>query len=134
MADDVEFRRRGIQAVRSKDTKPEMKIRRALHIQGYRYRLHRSDLPGSPDLAFPARRKAVFVNGCFWHGHECKKGARIPRTNSSYWRPKIARNVERDAENLRKLAELGWKTLTVWECEIEDDPSGLGERVTRFLG
>ena len=134
MVEGIEFRRRGIRAVRSTNTKPEMKVRRMLHAQGYRYRLHKPDLPGSPDLAFPARKKAIFVNGCFWHGHSCKNGARTPKNNTAYWNPKITRNIERDAENLKKLAELGWKTLTAWECETKGDAERLRERLTRFLG
>ena len=134
MAETVELRRRVMQAVRSKNTKPEMKVRRMLHAQGYRYRLHKPDLPGSPDIAFPARRKVIFVNGCFWHGHSCKNGARMPKTNVDYWRSKIARNVERETENLNSLAELGWTTFTVWECEIKADLEGLRDRLERFLG
>ena len=133
MIEDVDFRRRGIRAVRSTNTKPEMKVRRMLHALGYRYRLHKPDLPGSPDLAFPAREKAIFVNGCFWHGHSCKNGDRMPKSNVAYWQPKIARNIRRDAENLRKLADSGWEAATVWECEINSDPGGLLQRLTRFL-
>ena len=134
MGETVEDRRRGIRAVRSKDTKPEMRVRRVVHAAGYRYRLHRSDLPGTPDLVFASRRKVVFVNGCMWHGHECKNGSRVPKTNDAYWQPKIARNIKRDAENLKKLAELGWATLTVWECETTNASKSLAERLTRFLG
>lgn len=83
---------------------------------------------------FPSRKKVIFVNGCFWHGHSCKSGARIPVSNTVYWSPKIARNIERDAENLRKLAELGWETLTVWECEIKEDVNSLREKLICFLG
>ena len=120
-------------AVRSKNTEPEMLVRRMLHAQGYRYRIHRSDLPGSPDLAFPSRRKVIFVNGCLWHGHDCERGKKVPRTDDSYWFPKISRNVERDAENLEKLAALGWNAMVAWECEIRDDLDRLGRRIMRFL-
>lgn len=134
MDESIEFRRLGIRAVRSKDTKPEMQIRRMLHARGYRYRLHKRDLPGSPDLTFPARKKVIFVNGCFWHGHSCKNGNRAPKNNQSYWLPKIVRNVERDNANLKKLANLGWEALTVWECEITNDHARLRDRLIRFLG
>lgn len=131
--DSSKSRRHGIASVRSKNTKPEMIVRRMLHAQGYRYCLHRSDLPGSPDLVFPSRKKVVFVHGCFWHGHSCKNGRRIPKRNTSYWRPKIARNVARDAETLAALATLGWQVMTVWECEIRDEPNVLSKLVS-FLG
>lgn len=121
-----------MRAIRSKDMKPEMVVRRAAFAQGYRYRLHRKDLPGKPDLAFIGRRKAIFVHGCFWHQHpNCPEG-RPPRSNTDYWGPKLARNVERDLANEAMLIELGWKTLTVWECETCDS-SKLAERIRNFL-
>lgn len=107
-----------MRAVRSRDTQPEMIVRRAAHALGYRFRLHREDLPGSPDLAFPSRKKAVFVHGCFWHGHDCPRGARMPKANAEYWAAKICRNRARDARVQGELAALGWKTLTIWECEL----------------
>ena len=127
-----ESRRQGIAFVRSKHTKPEMTVRRMLHARGYRYRLHRSDLPGSPDLTFPSRKKVIFVNGCFWHSHTCKNGQRVPKSNTAYWVPKIDRNVARDAENREALAAQGWSVMTVWECEIRDAPNVLRQLV-RFL-
>lgn len=127
-----EHRRRTMQAVRSKDTKPEMMVRRIVHAQGYRYRLHRRDLPGTPDLTFPSRRKVIFVHGCFWHGHPCRGEPRLPKTNRDYWVPKIRRNAERDAEHDRDLAELGWESLTVWECELRDRDRLL-EKLVAFL-
>ncbi|NHK28910.1 DNA mismatch endonuclease Vsr [Parvularcula flava] len=111
-------RRKTMRSVRSKDTGPEMRIRRILHKAGYRYRLHRSDLPGKPDLVFSTRRKVIFVHGCFWHGHHCKKGT-PPSSNKEFWEPKLARNRERDIENLQKLTKMRWNTLTLWECEIK---------------
>lgn len=111
-----EQRRRIMQAVKGKDTTPEMVVRRLLHAQGYRYRLHRKDLPGTPDIVFPSRRKAIFVHGCFWHSHHCPKG-RPPKSKAHYWGPKLASNVERDARKLAALHEAGWQTITVWECE-----------------
>ncbi|CAD6547535.1 Very short patch repair protein [Paraburkholderia sabiae] len=99
---------------------------------GYRYRLHRKDLPGSPDLAFIGRRKVIFVHGCFWHGHTCRRGARRPKTNADYWREKIARNVARDASNESKLTVSGWDVLTVWECELAK-PEELCAKLRAFL-
>jgi DNA mismatch endonuclease, patch repair protein len=120
MTETPAARRRVMQAVKSKNTRPEMLVRKAIHAQGYRYRLHKPDLPGKPDLAFPSRKKAIFVHGCFWHGHACKNGARQPKSNVDYWKPKIAQNKERDAEHARRLGDLGWRTLIVWECDTKD--------------
>jgi len=106
-----------MRAVKSENTTPEMIVRRLVHKLGYRYRLHQKDLPGRPDLVFSSRRKIVLVNGCFWHGHNCARGARRPKENSDYWQTKIERNVERDARNLEALQDAGWQVLTVWECE-----------------
>lgn len=122
-----------MRAVRSRDTKPEMTVRRAAHALGLRFRLHRKDLPGSPDLVFPSRKTAVFVHGCFWHGHDCARGARLPKTNADYWRAKIARNVARDARARGELEALGWRALTIWECELKD-AQALAERLVGFLG
>lgn len=113
-----EIRRRTMRAVKSRDTAPEKLIRRLLHAAGYRYRLHVKSLPGSPDLVFHSKRKAIFINGCFWHGHECSRGSRVPKANRQYWERKIARNRERDCSTLEKLKALGWRVLTIWECEI----------------
>lgn len=121
-----------MRAVKSKDTAPEMAVRRLLHSQGYRYRLHRRDLPGKPDLVFPRRRKVIFVHGCFWHGHDCKRGNRQPKTNINYWRQKIARNCERDASHLRWLRETGWRVLVIWECQTKSQ-NDLLRKATRFL-
>ena len=106
--------------IRSKGMKPEMTVRHQLHSMGYRYRLHRRDLPGKPDLVFPVRRKVIFVHGCFWHQHAdlaCRI-VRQPKSNQEYWLPKLERNVARDAENFVLLRELGWKVLVIWECEV----------------
>jgi DNA mismatch endonuclease (patch repair protein) len=118
--------------VRGKDTAPEMIVRRLAHGAGFRYRLHRKDLPGKPDLCFPARRKIIFVHGCFRHGHDCKLG-RLPKSRPEYWLPKIARNRECDKASIAALAALGWKVLTVWECQTKD-LEALRERVVKFLG
>lgn len=124
--------RRRMARIRSHGTKPEMIVRRAVHALGFRFRLHRRDLPGCPDLVFPARRKVIFVHGCFWHRHTCSIARRVPVTRQEYWGPKLERNVERDEAALTALAELGWEPLTIWECEIAD-PSALSERLKRFL-
>jgi len=112
-------RSRIMRRVKSQDTRPEMLVRRVLHNLGFRYRLHRKDLPGSPDIVFGSRKLAVFVNGCFWHGHSCARGNRLPATNTPYWRRKISTNRKRDARNRRRLNRLGWSVITVWECRIE---------------
>lgn len=107
-----------MRSVKSKDTKPEMAVRRFVHGLGYRFRLHRKSLPGNPDLVFPRLRKVVFVNGCFWHGHDCARGARIPKNNRDYWIAKIARNRERDKLNRKLLFAEGWGVFIAWECQI----------------
>ena len=126
-------RSRTMAAVRSKDTKPEMLVRRAAHALGYRFRLHRKDLPGKPDLVFPSRKAVIFVDGCYWHGHDCKRGARMPKTNVEYWQAKIARNMKRDANNIATLEADGWQVLTIWECEL-NDRDDLARRLQEFLG
>lgn len=109
-----------MRAIRSKGMKPELIVRKAVHALGHRYRLHRPDIPGKPDLAFIGQRKVIFVNGCFWHQHrDCREG-RLPKSNPAYWTPKLARNVARDAENLSHLKAAGWDALTLWECEISN--------------
>ena len=115
----------------SKDTKPELTVRKLLHGLGYRYRLHRRDLPGTPDICFPGRKKVIFVHGCFWHRHGCRRTT-TPSTRTSYWRQKFDRNVVRDRRNLDDLDKLGWETLVVWECEVADLPT-LTERLVAFL-
>jgi DNA mismatch endonuclease (patch repair protein) len=127
-----EVRRRTMQAVKSKDTAPELTVRRLAHRMGYRFRLHRKDLPGKPDLVFPARHRVIFVHGCFWHGHDCARGARIPRENRDYWLDKIARNRARDQRNLERLTAAGWTSLVVWECNMRNEKE-LEARVRDFL-
>ncbi len=126
-----EQRRRIMQAVKSKDTKPEMIVRRLLHRMGYRYRLHRKDLPGKPDIAFVSRRKAIFVHGCFWHGHGCSKG-RLPKSRLDYWKPKLDENMRRDRMKQEQLRSLGWKVLVVWQCET-GDIDALAARLQYFV-
>ena len=118
--------------ISSKDTKPEMAVRRLLHALGYRYRLHRRDLPGAPDVAFPGRNKAIFVHGCFWHRHEGCRRTTTPATRKSYWEDKFQRNVLRDRKNLTDLRDMKWDCLVVWECETTDAPA-LARRLVSFL-
>ena len=121
-----------MQAVKSKNTGPEILVRRLLHARGYRYRLHGADLPGCPDLVFPSRRKVLFIHGCFWHGHDCARGSRIPKTNTNYWTKKVARNHARDLVSRNRLQADGWKVLALWECELRDKGTLL-KRLTAFL-
>ena len=114
--------------VRGKDTSPEIRVRRAAHALGLRYRLHRRDLPGTPDLVFPKYRVALFVHGCFWHRHHgCRKSS-DPKSRRDYWQAKFAANVERDAKVADELEKLGWSVATIWECETRNS-----ERVTSKL-
>jgi DNA mismatch endonuclease (patch repair protein) len=129
-----ERRSANMRAIRSKGMKPELLVRRIAHRLGYRFRLHRNDLPGKPDLAFIGRKKAIFVHGCFWHQHpdpHCSD-ARVPKSNLSYWIPKLERNVARDTIQRRALEEGGWKVLTVWDCETKDVVK-LQQRIRTFL-
>jgi DNA mismatch endonuclease (patch repair protein) len=132
MKETPELRSRIMRAVKATDTSPEMTVRRLVHAMGYRFRLHREDLPGKPDLVFPGLRKVIFVHGCFWHGHACSRGARMPVRNREYWSAKIARNVARDRAELRRLRRLGWKCLVLWECQIRY-PQRTGSAIKRFL-
>lgn len=117
--------------VKSADTAPEIAVRRLVHRLGYRFRLHRRDLPGTPDLVLSRHRTVIFVHGCFWHQHRCRRGDRRPRANRAYWEAKLDRNVQRDARNRRRLRRLGWRVLTVWECQI--GTQRLHRRIRRFL-
>lgn len=108
-----------MRAVRGRDTGPEMRVRRALHAAGFRFRLQRADLPGKPDLVLPRHRLAVFVHGCFWHGHDCARGRRMPKTNAAYWQAKIARNKARDATVQAALCAAGWTPVIIWECALD---------------
>lgn len=126
-------RRSSIMArIRGRDTKPELAVRRAAHALGYRFRLHRRDLPGSPDMVFPARRKVVFVHGCYWHRHPGCRLAYTPKSNVTFWTTKFDRNVRRDEEAQTRLLELGWDALTIWECQTADD-SRLKRLLREFL-
>ena len=108
-------------AIRSKDTKPEMMVRRFLHALGFRFRLHRKDLPGKPDVVLGRYRSAIFVDGCFWHGHGCSRTRKAPTTNAAYWGPKIARTQQRDRDATAALIAQGWRVIRLWECQIDDE-------------
>ena len=122
-----------MRAVRSRNTKPELRIRKLLHSLGYRFRLYVRDLPGSPDIVFRPRRRVIFVHGCFWHGHSDCKRAKLPASNSTFWAEKLARNMARDASAQAALQALGWSLHIVWECEISD-VERLTKRLSEFLG
>ena len=122
-----------MRAVKSHDTGPELKVRRAAHALGLRFRLNRADLPGKPDLVFPAKRTALFVHGCFWHGHDCPRGARMPKNNRDYWQAKIFRNMARDKASLAALKKLGWTPRVIWECQTRDD-AALSRWIMRQVG
>jgi DNA mismatch endonuclease (patch repair protein) len=118
--------------VKGRDTTPELKVRRLLTGLGARYRLHRKDLPGKPDIVMAGRRLAVFVHGCFWHGHDCARGARVPKANRDYWLGKVGRNRERDATSRAALEAAGWRVETIWECEMKDE-AALRGRLAELL-
>jgi DNA mismatch endonuclease (patch repair protein) len=121
-----------MRAVRSKNTTPEIRVRTILRSLGYRYRLHAAAVPGKPDVIFPRNHIAVFVHGCFWHGHTCDRGSRVPRNNRDYWIAKIARNKTRDRRVARQLRLQGWSVLSIWECELRDELR-LQRRIERFF-
>ena len=126
-------RSQNMAAIKGRNTRPEMVVRRLLYSLGYRYRLHRKDVPGNPDIVFLARRKAIFINGCFWHQHQGCRLAHFPRSRLEYWGPKLARNVQRDAASAAILQNMGWKVLVLWECEIKNvEP--LTTRLIEFVG
>ena len=121
-----------MRAVRSHDTKPELLVRKLAFEIRPGYRLHRKDIPGKPDLAYIGAKKVIFVHGCFWHGHDCARGARVPVQNRDYWVAKIGRNVERDERNLAAVAADGWHSLVIWECELKE-PDKVRSRLVAFL-
>lgn len=125
-------RSRLMSRIGSKHTKPELTVRRLLHGMGYRYRIHRMDLPGKPDIAFSKRKKAIFIHGCFWHGHGCGIG-REPKSNLEFWQPKLERNRERDQQKQSELEQIGWQVATFWQCELKDLQS-LEDALVKFLG
>lgn len=118
--------------VQGKNTKPELAVRKIAHSLGYRFRLHRKDLPGSPDIVFPASRAIIFVHGCFWHRHAGCRKATTPKTRAEFWGQKFRTNTLRDSRNIASLADLGWRVMVVWECEL-DDPNAVASRLEAFL-
>lgn len=134
MTDNISRGRRSanMRAIRSRDMKPEIRVRQCAYALGYRFRLHWRDLPGRPDLAFIGRQKVIFVHGCFWHQHSGCQDGRMPSSNLKYWRPKLIGNIRRDAAHLTKLKSDGWKALVIWECEAGDKRK-LISRLQRFL-
>jgi DNA mismatch endonuclease (patch repair protein) len=118
--------------VKGRDTAPELKVRRALHALGARFRLHRKDLPGAPDIVLPGRKLAIFVHGCFWHGHDCARGSRVPKQNRDYWLGKVGRNRQRDIASRAALELRGWRVETLWECELKDGEA-FQQRLTELL-
>jgi DNA mismatch endonuclease, patch repair protein len=132
MTQPSESRSANMRAIRSRDTGPELIVRRIARTIAPGYRLHRKDIPGRPDLAWIGAKRAVFVHGCFWHGHDCKNGSRVPKENRDYWVAKIAGNRARDARNLAALKERGWRVLVIWECELKPELSVSG-RLAAFL-
>lgn len=135
MTDKIDPKRRSANMAKilAKNTKPEMTVRRLLHSLGYRFRLHRKDLPGKPDLVFPSRKAVIFVHGCFWHQHpdpSCRD-ARLPKSRPEYWLPKLQKNTIRDEAAIAALQAGGWRVLTIWECETKNDD--LADKVTAFL-
>ena len=118
--------------IKGKDTKPEMVVRSLVHNMGYRFRLHRKDLPGKPDLVLPRHKKVIFINGCFWHIHNCKKGKSTPATNAEFWQNKREATRQRDKRNIKALKALGWDVLVIWECQLKT-PEKLHQKIQSFL-
>lgn len=118
--------------VKSENTTPERIVRRLLTNLGFRYQLHAVDLPGKPDVVFRGKKKIIFIHGCFWHGHSCKRGDRPPKTNMEYWSSKIAKNRIRDESISSTLTAQGWRLLTIWECEMKEDKK-LSQKILKFL-
>ena len=118
--------------IRCKDTKPEISVRKIIYNLGYRYRIHKKNLPGRPDIVLSKHKKIIFVNGCWWHRHNCKLGRRTPKSRLSYWLPKLRANKERHIRNVKKLRNQGWKVLNVWECKIKDIER-LKKKISIFL-
>lgn len=128
---DAARRSENMRRIRSKNTKPEMVLRSMLHRQGYRFRVHRRDLPGKPDIVFVTRRKVIFVHGCFWHQHPSCREGRVPNSHQGYWEPKLKRNLQRDDAAMESLRRSGWEVMVVWECEIGFQQTF--DRVEQFL-
>lgn len=129
----VKQRKRCMSRNRGKDTAPEIVVRQLIYSLGYCYRLHRKDLPGCPDMVFSSKKKIIFINGCYWHRHTCKKGRSTPETHQDFWQTKFFRTKQRDKEARKKLKKCGWQILTIWECQIKNVEM-LKKMVTEFLG
>ena len=119
--------------IRGKDTKPELTVRSLVHQMGFRFRLHRRDLPGTPDLVLPRHDKVIFVHGCYWHMHRCRYGRVVPKTNTEFWQTKRTGNVARDRKNARRLRNAGWKILVIWECWTREPEEKVIPRLEKFL-
>lgn len=130
---DARTRSRMMSGIRGKNTRPEILVRCGLHAQGFRFRLHRKDLPGSPDIVLPRRRAVVLVHGCFWHRHHDCSYATHPKTRPVFWQEKFAANVARDARNTARLEALGWRVATVWECALKSEPGAAVDRLSQWL-
>ena len=117
---------------KGKDTKPEIVVRKLISSMGYRYRLHRKDLPGRPDVVFSSRKKVIFINGCYWHRHKCKKGCSTPKTKHSFWQSKFSKTIKRDKTNYQELSHLGWRVLVIWECQLKDIEN-VKKKIVKFL-
>jgi DNA mismatch endonuclease, patch repair protein len=117
--------------VRAKNSKPELAVRKLVHSLGYRFRLHRQDLPGCPDLVFPSRQKVIFVHGCFWHRHRCSMGDRLPKSRTAFWSTKLGENRRRDLRTGQKLRRVGWKALVIWECQTH--PAKIARLIARIV-
>lgn len=126
-------RSRIMSLVRSRNTQPELLVRSMLHRMGFRFSLHRQDLPGCPDVVLPAKKAVVFVHGCFWHSHRGCRRSKRPATHTGFWRKKLSLNVERDKRAQKELRSLGWRILTVWECELKT-PEGVRRKLAKFIG
>lgn len=129
---DAATRSRMMSAIRGKNTRPEIQVRKFLHAQGYRYRLHRRDLPGKPDLVFPSLKTCLFVHGCFWHRHVGCRYATSPKTRVDFWIDKFQKNVARDLANIGALEALGWRVVIVWECQLKEDEQALEKLLTKL--
>jgi DNA mismatch endonuclease (patch repair protein) len=129
----ISARSENMRRIRSRNTLPEMVVRSMVHALGYRFRLHQGNLPGRPDIVFPSRKRVIFVHGCFWHAHRGCARTHVPKTNDAYWVPKLAGNKDRDRRNRRELATSGWRSLVIWECEIQNRGRLIG-KLTKFLG
>ena len=127
-----EQRRRCMSRVKGKDTAPELIVRKLVHHMGFRFRLHRKDLPGKPDIVLPRHKKVIFVHGCFWHGHKGCKRSKRPDSNVEFWNKKIDANIERDKRNQKELGKLGWKSIIIWECEVRNARL-LERKINRYL-